>query len=171
MSSETGPAPAYDVRLADAGDIPDIVALQEVNLIRSGGSLSVEFPAEWFETIIRDMPLVIARRGGRLVGYLVANSREHMRGQPLTEAKFAAYRGTEDAYNAGPLCVAASERGRGLALVLMDAQRRYLPRREGVAFVRSDNAASRATHAKAGYREMATFTHGGADYVVVARRG
>jgi L-amino acid N-acyltransferase YncA len=171
MESEDVRAPGYDVGVATSSDILDIVALQEANLARSGGSLSVEFPAEWFETVMRAMPVVIARRGGTLVGYLVACSREHTREQPLTQAKFAAYRGAEDAYNAGPLCVAAGERGRGLALLLMDAQRRHIPGREGVAFVRSDNAASRATHAKAGYREMATFTHAGVAYVVVARQG
>ncbi|WP_137128470.1 GNAT family N-acetyltransferase [Roseomonas sp. HF4] len=171
MPSEDARAHDYDVRLATPWDIPDILVLQEANLIRSGGSLSVEFPPAWFETIMREMPLVIARRGGALVGYLIASTREHARGQPLTEAKFTAYPGADDAYNAGPLCVAAGERGRGLALVLMEAQRLQLPGREGVAFVRFDNAASRATHARAGYREAATFTHAGVAYVVVARQG
>jgi L-amino acid N-acyltransferase YncA len=164
--------PGFEVRVATPSDVPEIVALQEANLVGGrGGSLSVAFPATWFETVVRDMPVVIARRGGALVGYLVASSRAHTRGQPLTEAKFAAYRGAEDAYNAGPLCVAEGERGRGLALVLMDAQRRHLPGREGVAFVRLDNAASRATHAKAGYREVATFEHAGVAYVAVAWPG
>ncbi len=171
MPSEGARAPSYDVLVATPSDIPDVVALQQANLARNGGPLSVAFPAEWFEMIMREMPVVIARRGAALVGYLVASSREHARGQPLTEAKFAAYPGAEDAYNAGPLCVATGERGRGLALLLMEAQRRHLPSREGVAFVRFDNAASRATHAKAGYREVATFTHAGVAYVVVARRG
>lgn len=171
MMAETATAPGYEVQVATPSDIADILALQAANLIRNGGSLSVEFPAEWFEMIMREMPLVIARRDGALVDYLVASSREHARGQPLTEAKFAAYRGAEDAYNAGPLCVAASERGRGLALLLMDAQRRHLPGRQGVAFVRSDNTASRGTHAKAGYRETAAFMHAGIAYVVVARQG
>lgn len=171
MPSEDARERGYDVRIATPADIADILVLQEANLLRNGGSLSAEFPAEWFETVMRDMPVVIARRGGALAGYLVASSREHARGQTLTEAKFAAYPASPDAYNAGPLCIAASERGRGIALSLMEAQRRHLPGREGVAFVRSDNAASRATHARAGYREVATFTHAGVDYVVVARQG
>jgi L-amino acid N-acyltransferase YncA len=171
MPSEERPLEAYDVRVAAPSDIPDILALQEANLARNGGSLSVAFPAAWFKMVTREMPVVIARRHGRLVGYLVASSREHSGGQPLTEAKFAAYPGAAGAYNAGPLCVAAAERGRGLALRLMGAQRSYLPGQEGVGFVRSDNAASRATHARAGYREAATFTCAGVAYVVVARQG
>ena len=171
MASDDRSTPNYQVRVATLGDIADIVSLQEMNLICNGGSLSVAFSAEWFEMIMREMPLMIARLDGALVGYLVASSREHTRGQPLVEAKFAAYQADENAYNAGQLCVAASERGRGLALLLMAAQHRQLPGREGVAFVRFDNAASRATHAKAGYRETATFTHAGVTYVAVARRG
>jgi L-amino acid N-acyltransferase YncA len=169
MPSKDTRTPVYDVGVATPADIPDILALQEANLVRNGGSLSVAFPAAWFEMVMREMPVVVARRDGALAGYLVASTREHARGQALTEAKFAAYPGAEDAYNAGPLCVAAGERGRGLALLLMEAQRRHLPGREGVAFVRADNTASRATHARAGYREAATFTHAGVAYVVVAR--
>jgi len=171
MPPESMHEPAYDVRVAIPSDVPDIVALQEANLVGNGGSLSVAFPAAWFEMVVREMPVVIARRGGALVGYLVASSRAHAQGQPLTEAKFAAYRGAEDAYNSGPLCIAEGERGCGLAAALMDAQRRRLPGREGVAFIRLDNAGSRATHAKAGYREVATFTHAGVAYVAVARPG
>lgn len=171
MPSDSQPPDDYLVQAATASDIAEIVALQTANLARNGGSLSVEFPAEWFAMILRDMPLVIARRGGVLAGYLVASSRAHTRGQPLPEAKFAAYPGAADAYNAGRLCVASGERGRGLALVLMAAQRRLLPGREAVAFARLDNAASRATHARAGYREAATFTLLGTDYVVLARPG
>ena len=171
VSSGNMQQPVYDVRVATLSDVSDIVALQGANLVGNGGSLSVAFPAAWFEMVVREMPVVIARRGGALAGYLVASSRAHGRGQPLIEAKFAAYRGAEDAYNSGPLCIAEGERGRGLALALMDAQLRHLPGREGVAFIRLDNAASRATHARAGYRDVATFTHAGVAYVAVARPG
>ena len=41
MPSEGARAPSYDVLVATSSDIPDIVALQEVNLARNGGSLSV----------------------------------------------------------------------------------------------------------------------------------
>jgi L-amino acid N-acyltransferase YncA len=171
MSSGTTQDAGHDVRVATPSDVPDILALQEANLVANGGTLSVAFPAAWLEMVVREMPVVIARRDSSFVGYLVASSRAHARGQPLVEAKFAAYPGAADAYNAGPLCIAAGERGRGLALLLMEAQRRQLPGREGVAFIRLDNAASRATHARAGYREVAAFEHAGVSYVAAARRG
>jgi hypothetical protein len=84
----------------------------------------------------------------------------------LPEAKFRAYPGTPDAYNSGPLCVSRSERGRGLAELLFRAARKCLPEREGVAFIRRDNSASRAVHAKNGFREVAGFSHDGIDYLV-----
>jgi L-amino acid N-acyltransferase YncA len=41
--------------------------------------------------------------------------------------------------------------------------------REGVAFIRRDNAASRAAHSKSGFREVAEFSYAGTDYLVAAR--
>jgi L-amino acid N-acyltransferase YncA len=40
--------------------------------------------------------------------------------------------------------------------------------REGIAFIRRDNAASRAVHARYGFREVAQFSHAGVDYLVVS---
>ena len=62
----------------------------------------------------------------------------------------------------------ASERGRGLVGRLFGAQRALLPNREGVAFIRCDNAASRAAHARHGFFEVAEFTQAGVQYVVVS---
>jgi hypothetical protein len=56
-------APTYALSVATRADIPEIVALQAANHISRGGALSIEFPAEWFERSIADMPIVIARRG------------------------------------------------------------------------------------------------------------
>lgn len=170
MPSDGGEEAGREIRAAGLSDVPEMLALQAANLPAAGGALSVAFPSAWFEAVVGQMPVMIARRGGVLVGYLVA-SRDHTRGQALVEAKWAAWPGAAGAYNAGPLCVAAGERGRGLGPLLMDAQRRALPGREAVAFARQDNAASRAVHAKAGYREVASFTHAGVAHVVLVRPG
>lgn len=171
MSMDDPHQPALEIRVASGADVPEILDLQTANLVAHGGSLSVAFPAAWFETVMREMPIMVARREGRLLGYLVASTRAHTRGQALPDAKFAAYPGAAEAYNAGPLCIAAGERGQGVALLLMQAQQRQLAGREAVAFIRRDNAASRATHARAGYRDVADFVHAGVEYVVVARPG
>ena len=52
---------------------------------------------------------------------------------------------------------------------LFDKQRSLLPGREGVAFIRRDNAPSRAAHVKYGFREVAEFSCAGVDYLVAAR--
>jgi L-amino acid N-acyltransferase YncA len=74
-------------------------------------------------------------------------------------------------YLYGPICIAESERGRGLAGRLFRALRRELPGREGVLFIRRDNPASLRAHAKMGMREMAEFIHDDAVHVVLAYIG
>jgi hypothetical protein len=162
-------APVYDIRAATAEDIPELLALQADNQISRGGALSIEFPATWFADVIRVMPIVTAWREHRLVGFLVSSPREATQHLPLGKAKFGAYPVGSNAYNSGPLCIAATERGRGLVAQLFDKQQSLLPGREGVAFIRRDNAASRAAHAKCGFREVAEFSYAGVDYLVAAR--
>jgi hypothetical protein len=66
----------YDVCIATSEDIPELLALQAQNQESRGGALSIEFPAVWFEMVVREMPIVIARRDGRLVGYLLSSTPE-----------------------------------------------------------------------------------------------
>lgn len=160
---------AYDIRTATPDDIPELLALQADNQISRGGALSIEFPATWFAGVIRDMPIVIGRRDHRLVGFLVSSPKEATQHLPLGQAKFRAYPAGPYAYNSGPLCIAATERGQGLVAKLFNMQRSLLPGREGVAFIRRDNAASRAAHDKYGFQEVAEFSYAGVDYLVAAR--
>jgi hypothetical protein len=51
------------------------------------------------------------------------------------------------------------------------ALRARLPGREGVLFIRRDNAASLRAHEKMGMREVAGFAHGGAEMAVLAYVG
>jgi L-amino acid N-acyltransferase YncA len=159
----------YEICTATDADIPELLSLQSDNQIARGGALSIEFPATWFAEVIRQMPIVVARREGRLVGFLVSSAKEATQHLPLSQAKFKAYPASRTAYNSGPLCVAATERGHGLAAKLFESQRLLLPGREGVAFIRRDNSASRAAHAKYGFREVANFRHANVEYLVVAR--
>jgi L-amino acid N-acyltransferase YncA len=168
QATALAPASTYLVSVATRDDIPEILALQSANQISRGGALSIEFPAEWFERAVTDMPIVIARRDGELVGYLVSSSQEATRHLALSQAKYRAYPAAPDAYNSGPLCVAAYVRGQGVAEQLFRTQRSLMRGREGVAFVRRDNTASRTVHARHGFREVAAFSHAGVDYLVVS---
>jgi predicted GNAT superfamily acetyltransferase len=118
------------------------------------------------------MPVIVARKEGQVVGYLISASREAYAGVPVVTAMLRAYPGAaSDAYVYGPVCVAEEARGRGLAGAMFAALRAGLPGRQGVLFIRRDNAASLRAHEKMGMREVARFTRGGAEMAVLAYFG
>jgi L-amino acid N-acyltransferase YncA len=161
----------YEIARATKDDIAGIMELQEPNLPDHGGMLSVRFPAAWFETAIAAMPVIVARREGRVVGYLVSSSMAANAGVPIVQTMLRSYRGAADAYIQGPICVDDVERGRGLAAAMFAELRALLPGREGITFVRRDNAASLRAHAKMGMREVTEFTHGGVLFVALSHDG
>jgi predicted GNAT family acetyltransferase len=59
-----------------------------------------------------------------------------------------------DCYLYGPVCVAESERGKGLARALFEELRARLPGRPAMLFVRADNAASLRAHRKMGMHDL-----------------
>ena len=160
----------YEIDLANEHDIDGILDLQECNLPPSG-TLSARLPRAWFEAGMAAMPIVVARRDGHVVGYLASAPLAAGTGVPVIEAMLRAYRGAPDAYVYGPICVAEVERGRGLASAMFAALRERLPGREGILFIRRDNAASLRAHAKMGMQEVAEFTHDGALHAVLSYVG
>jgi L-amino acid N-acyltransferase YncA len=161
----------YEIALAMRGDISGILELQVANLRENGGTLSVRFPRDWFEAALDDLPVIVARKGGRVVGYLVSSSKAAQSHAPIIKAMLDAYPGEADADLYGPICIAGTERGQNLPAVLMADLGARLPGREGITFIRRDNAASLRAHAKIGMREVAEFVHDGSTVVVVAWRG
>jgi hypothetical protein len=115
--------------------------------------------------------VIAAKRNGQVVGYLVFGSLAAQSKVPIVQAMLKAYPGTPDAYNYGPVCVAESERGRGLAGEMFAALRALFPEREAVAFIRGDNAPSLSAHTKMGMQQVAEFTHDGIEFVVMAHSG
>ena len=155
------------IALATPDDVGGILDLQECNLSENGGSLSVPFSRDWFEAAADDGQVIVARSNGRVAGYLVfcSEAQAHV---PIVQAMLKAYPGGPGAYNYGPVCVAESERGRGLAAAMFAELRVRLPHREAIAFIRRDNAASRSAHRKMGMQEVAEFTHEEVEFVVVS---
>ena len=161
-----------EVVRATPEDIGGILDLQKRNQPESGGTLSARLPREWLEAAVADMPVTVAPRNGRVVGYLISASRKAYAGVPVVAAMLRAYPGASpDAYAYGPVCVAEGARGLGLAAAMFAALRAKLPGREGVLFIRRDNAASLRAHEKMGMREVARFAHGGAEMAVLAYIG
>jgi predicted GNAT superfamily acetyltransferase len=157
---------------ATAADIDGILALQAANQIANGGALSAELPRPRIEAMMKDMPLIVARgKNGGVAGFLMTSTRALNADVPVVRAMFAAYEGSPDAYAYGPICVAASERGKGLAEAMFTELRRLQPGREGVLFIRRDNAPSLRAHIRMGMREVAEFELGGAGFSVMAFAG
>jgi L-amino acid N-acyltransferase YncA len=158
----------YEITLATSADIAGILELQEQNLSSRGGTLSLALSREWFERTLTEMPVIVARSEGRVVGFLVSSSFAAFSQVPVVEAMLRVHSGGNRAYIYGPICVARSERGHGLAARLFAALRMQLPGREGVLFIRRDNAASLRAHLKMGMQEVGEFTHGDVVHAVLA---
>jgi L-amino acid N-acyltransferase YncA len=158
----------YEIARAMSADIAGILELQEQNQANRGGTLSVALPRAWFEKTLAEMPVIVARSNERVVGFLVSSTLAAYAGVAVVEAMLQVYPARNGAYVYGPICVAASERGRGLAEQLFAALRLQLPGREGILFIRRDNVASLKAHLKMGVREVAEFTHGGIVHAVLA---
>ena len=153
------------------GDLDGIVALQAANQPERGGTLSACLTPARIAEMMSEMPLIVARRDGRVAGYLMTSTREMNADVPVIKAMLAAYPGTADAYVYGPICVEAEARGKGLAQAMFSELRRLVPTREGILFIRRDNLASLRAHEKMGMREVAGFVFGGSEFVVLSWPG
>lgn len=146
-----------EIGLACEADVPGIHALMLANVAANGGRLSASFSPAEILAMQQTLPMIVARREGLVVGFLMASSREAGGGIPIIRTMLEAYRGAENAYVYGPICVDSTLRGRGLAQAMFAELRRRLPGREGILFVRQDNEASLRAHRKMGLREVAEF--------------
>ena len=79
-----------EVALATKEDIDAIVDLQERNLPDHGGTLSARLSRAWFEAAITAMPVIVARRAGRVVGYLVSSPIAGYEDVPVVQAMLRA---------------------------------------------------------------------------------
>jgi L-amino acid N-acyltransferase YncA len=173
VDEQTPPSGAtedYEIAVATRADIPGILHLQEHNLPSQGGTLSVALSHTWFEAALADMPVIVARREGRVVGYAASAPFAAHAHFPIVQAQLRAYPCGDGAYEYGPICVAHSERGRGLAARLFATLQMQLPGREAVTFIRRDNTPSLHAHRRMGMQEVAEFTHGGVDYAVLTHK-
>ena len=157
----------YEIAVAIPGDISGILALQDANQPDRGGVLSVRFPPEWLKAAIDNEAIVVGRRDGQIAGYVISGELSAQAHVPVVQAMLRAYTPTADTYLYGPICVAQTERGQGLAGALFDVLRARFPGRDSITFIRRDNALSRKVHAKMGMTEVASFAHDGIDQIVV----
>jgi hypothetical protein len=82
----------HELDLANSGDLRDILDLQQRNLAPAGIP-SARLSQAWFEAALAAMPVIVARRDRRLVGYLVSAPLAASADSPVIEAMLRAYRG------------------------------------------------------------------------------
>src|SRR5262249_36089642 len=122
---------------ASERDLEGILALQEANLPERGGTLSARLSRAQLQAMLGDLPIRVGRRRDAIVGYLLAASTTSVAAVPVIRAMLAAYGGGPTAYVYGPIVVAESERGHGLARRLFESPWSRLPGREGILFIRA----------------------------------
>lgn len=168
----SGESAVYGIELATAADIDDITALLQANTPEQGGSLTGKFPREIVERMIScGMPVIVGRREQQLVGVLFTSAKDDPSAPPAVKAMWRAWNGTSSAYVYGPVCIAQTERGRGLLPKLYESLKAHCHGREAVLFIRRDNAASIRAHERLGMREVAGFTLNGADFAIYSDGG
>ncbi len=92
------------------------MALQSVNHFSNVGSLSALISHAQLILMMDALPQIVARRNGLVVGFLFSSTVEMCGDIPVLQSMLKAYpERTHDAYAYGPICVVASERGKGLA--------------------------------------------------------
>jgi predicted GNAT superfamily acetyltransferase len=161
----------YDIGLATPDDIPSILALQEPNLIERGGDLAVRQSEDWFRRAILDNSVVVARKSGEVVAYALGTSLAAKAHIPIIQAMLRVYPPPSDAYLYGPVCVAESERGKGLAAMLFKQLQIQMNGRPAMTFIRADNANSLRAHRKMGMKELGDFTAGGVAHIAFDYEG
>ena len=152
----------YDISLATPNDIPGILALQEANLPDSGGTLSVRLTPNWFQDAVLEKSVIVGRRESKVVGYVVGSA--HV---TIIQTMSRTFLPEPGCYLYGPICVAETERGKGLASAMFAELRKCLSGRPAMLFIRADNAPSLQAHQKMGMQELGTFTSGDVLYVAL----
>jgi len=155
------------IRPIEHGDADQVAALLQSNASSRGGALFGEYPQEKVEAMSfgEGAQAVVAVRGGKVVGVLFGLSLTSPH-PPIITAMLAAYPGGRDRYVYGPVCIDASERGRGLLRSLYEALSLRFSGLEAVLFIRDDNTASRKAHKSLGMKPVSRFSFDSHDYTV-----
>ncbi len=176
-----------EIRPANASDFDAILTLQSVNQFarlsdfeRAHGFLSAEFSREQLRQMSEDLGIDAAFDEGALAGYLCAFPCAGQLRPPVIQCMIAAFSECRFAgraldqhtcYIYGPVCIAASHRGKGILAQLFAAQRARLDSTypTGAAFIAHRNPRSLHAHVqKLGMAQAGTFNFNGNAYHIVA---
>src|SRR4029450_11290887 len=118
----------YDISLGRVDDIPGILVLQEANLPERGGSLAVRQTADWFRRAMLEKSLIVGRTERKVVGYVLGTSLAAKAHVMIIQTMLRNFPPPPDCYLYGPVCVAETQRGNGLAAALFQVLRSHIAR-------------------------------------------
>ena len=101
-------------------------------------------------------------------GYVLGTSLAAKAHIAIIQALLRTFPAPPGCYLYGPVCVAETERGKGLAGALFKELQSHMRGRSAMTFVRADNGTSLRAHHKMGMRELGTFVNGGVTYIALS---
>jgi GNAT superfamily N-acetyltransferase len=161
----------YDISLGRAEDIPGILVLQEANLAERGGGLAVRQTADWYRNAIREKSLVVGRYDSKVVGYVLGTSLAAKAHVMIVQTMLRSFPPPPDCYLYGPVCVAKTQRGKGLAGALFQVLQTHMAGRPAMTFIRADNMLSLRAHRKMGMSELGAFVTDDVSYIALSYNG
>lgn len=166
-------------------DFMEILELQRANLaaslspeeIASQGFVTVVHSAEILRAMHALSPSIVAREGGRVVAYALVMPVETKALLPILAPMFArletmtALAGVRF-YVMGQICVAKSQRGRGIVDALYHSHRQHLGGRFDavVTEIATRNTRSMRAHARVGFETLETYRDATDEWAIVSWR-
>lgn len=170
-------------RLAEAGDLPSILRLQDMNLYdnlspaeRQGGFVTTPFTLPQLEALIAGRGLFVVEGDGQVGGYTAAADWQYFSQWPINPYMINRLAGREfrgmrislaNSFQYGPVCIASGLRGTGAFPLLFEGMRRELAPRFpiGVTFINQANERSYRAHTgRLGMEVVDGFTFGTREY-------
>lgn len=122
---------------------------------------------DWFKQAVADKSVVVGRRNDKVVGYVLGTSLAAKAHVPIIQAMLRAFPPPPNCYLYGPVCVAETERGKGLAGAMFKGLQTYMNGRPAMTFVTADNDLSLRAHDKMGMQRLGTFVNAAVTYVAL----
>src|SRR5262245_30208682 len=161
----------YDISLGRVDDIPGILVLQEANLPERGGGLAVRQTADWFRRAMLYKSLIVGSTERKVFGYVLGTSLAAKAHVMIIQTMLRNFPPPPDCYLYGPVCVAETQRGNGLAAALFQVLQSHMAGRPAMTFIRTDNISSLRAHRKMGMSELGTFVTEGVSYIALRYSG
>ena len=131
----------YGVSLTTPDDISGILVLQEPNLPGSGGSLAVRLTEDWFRRAISEKSIVVGRGNRKVVG-MCRELRSQQKRMWRLSRPCCALSLLHPIVICMSVCVAGTERAKGLAGAMFKTLLKHKNGRPAMTFVKADNEMS-----------------------------